>query len=76
MTRQVVRIRDVDGSELRRGVEAVRTEMGLPAEFPAEVEAAAAAAARNPRLPELDRTDLPLVSIDPPTEPSPTWRRS
>ena len=67
MTRQVVRIRDVDGSALRRGVEAIRTEMELPAEFPAEVEAAAAVAARRPRLPELDRTDLPLVTIDPPT---------
>ena len=34
--------------------------------FPPEVEAAAAAAAAAPRLPDLDRTDLPLVTIDPP----------
>jgi exoribonuclease R len=30
------------------------------------VEAAAAEAARHPRLPDLDRTDLPFVTIDPP----------
>ena len=34
-------------------------------EFPPEVEAAAAEAVANPRLPELDRTDLPMVTIDP-----------
>ena len=34
--------------------------------FPPEVEEAAAAAAANPpRLPDLDRTDLPFVTIDP-----------
>ncbi|HEU4515132.1 MAG TPA: RNB domain-containing ribonuclease [Nocardioidaceae bacterium] len=65
MTRQVVRIHDADGSALRQGVEAIRTEMGVTPEFPAEVEAAAAEAARNPRLPELDRTDIPFVTIDP-----------
>lgn len=35
-------------------------------EFPAEVVKAALAAAANPRLPELDRTDLEFVTIDPP----------
>ena len=33
--------------------------------FPAEVEEAAAEAAASPRLPDLDRTDLELVTIDP-----------
>ena len=33
--------------------------------FPAEVQRAAAAAAAAPRLPGLDRTDLPLVTVDP-----------
>jgi exoribonuclease R len=65
VTRQVVRIHDADGSTLRKGVEAIRTEMGVTPGFPAEVEEAAAEAARNPRLPELDRTDIPLVTIDP-----------
>ena len=34
-------------------------------EFPAEVEAAAAKAAANPRLPDVDRTEIPFVTIDP-----------
>ena len=65
MTRQVVRIHDANGSELRKGVEAIRSEMGVTPDFPGEVEAAAAEAARSPRLPDLDRTDIPLVTIDP-----------
>lgn len=40
--------------------------LGLPDSFPVDVEAAAARAASNPRLPALDRTDLELVTIDPP----------
>lgn len=51
---------------LEPGIAAIRREMDLPEAFPVEVEAAAAAAARSPRLPELDRTDLPLVTVDPP----------
>ena len=34
-------------------------------DFPPEVEEAAARAAAAPRLPDLDRTDLPFVTIDP-----------
>ncbi len=47
------------------GVRDIQTQMGIVDEFPAEVLAAADAAAANPRLPDLDRTDLPLVTIDP-----------
>ncbi len=65
MTRQVVRLHDAAGTELRKGVEAIRAELGVSRDFPVEVLAAAAQAARNPRLPELDRTDLPLVTLDP-----------
>lgn len=65
MTRHVVRVHHADGSELRKGVEAIRAELGVTPEFPPEVEAAAAQAARKPRLPDLDHTDLPLVTIDP-----------
>ena len=67
MTRHVVRVHQADGSELRKGVEAIQAEMGVTPEFPPEVEAAAAEAARNPRLPEHDRTDIPFVTIDPPS---------
>lgn len=50
---------------LARGIEAIRQEFDLPAAFPPEVEAAAQEAARHPRLPHEDRSDLPLVTIDP-----------
>ncbi|MDR7311353.1 VacB/RNase II family 3'-5' exoribonuclease [Nocardioides luteus] len=55
----------VAATTLRDGIAALQEELGVSAEFPPEVEEAAAAAAANPRLPELDRTDLPFVTIDP-----------
>ena len=67
MPRQHVRVHHADGSELRKGVEAIRAELGVTPEFPREVEEVAAEAARNPRLPGLDRTDIPFVTIDPST---------
>lgn len=51
---------------LARGLAAIRTEMDVPADFPSQVVAAAEAAAADPRLPDLDRTDLELLTIDPP----------
>jgi len=51
---------------LAQGMTAIRTAFKLPAEFPPEVEAVAAQAATQPRLPGLDRSDLALVTIDPP----------
>lgn len=53
------------GDTLRDGIAAIRGEMKVSDEFPAAVEKAAEAAAANPRLPELDKTDLPFVTIDP-----------
>ena len=67
---KVVHVRpadDVAAHSLREGILRIRGELDVSAEFPAEVEAAAAAAAADPRLPELDRTDLPFVTIDPPS---------
>ena len=51
---------------LRAGIAEIQAELEVSPEFPPEVEAAAAAAVANPRLPDLDRTDLPMVTIDPP----------
>lgn len=69
MAKRVVRVRSVaDGvaaTTLRKGIAAIQAELKVTPEFPAEVEAAAAAATANARLPELDRTDLPFVTIDP-----------
>lgn len=68
---RVVRVRSTDdgvaAQTLRRGITQIQAELGVSPDFPAEVEEAAAEAARNPRLPELDRTDLPFVTIDPPS---------
>lgn len=50
---------------LRAGIARIQAELEVTPEFPPEVEEAAAAAARSPRLPDLDRTDLELVTIDP-----------
>jgi exoribonuclease R len=47
-------------------LDALRAELDVPAAFPPDALAEAEAAARTPRLPDLDRTDLPLVTIDPP----------
>lgn len=44
---------------------AIRAAFAVPEEFPAEVLAAADRAASRPPLPELDATDLPLVTVDP-----------
>ncbi|MFZ0870767.1 MAG: RNB domain-containing ribonuclease, partial [Rhodanobacter sp.] len=55
----------VDGI-LAQGIRDIQSELKLPQAFPPEVEAAAAQAAAQPRLPTLDRTDIPLVTIDPP----------
>lgn len=65
MARRVVRILHADGDTLRHGISAIQDELKVTPTFPAEVEEAAAAAAASPRLPELDRTDLPFVTIDP-----------
>ncbi|GAA5150857.1 RNB domain-containing ribonuclease [Nocardioides marinquilinus] len=51
---------------LRAGIERIQAELDVTPDFPDEVEQAAARAAASPRLPDLDRTDLPLVTIDPP----------
>ncbi|TAL74752.1 MAG: RNB domain-containing ribonuclease [Rhodanobacter sp.] len=62
------RIRLASGADapLAEGLAQIARELKLPPAFAPEVEAAAAQAARAPRLPALDRTDVPLVTIDPP----------
>lgn len=56
----------VAADTLRAGISQIQAELEVSPEFPPEVEAAAAEAAASPRLPGLDRTDLPMVTIDPP----------
>jgi len=68
---RTVRVRSVDDGvaahTLRDGIAAIQAELEVTAEFPPEVEEAAARGAASPRLPELDRTDIDFVTIDPPS---------
>ncbi len=60
----VVRVTE-SSPEIDAALKAVEEELDLPEEFPADVTAAAERAAATPTLPELDRTDLPFITIDP-----------
>lgn len=55
----------VAAQSLREGIARIQADLSVSPEFPPEVERAAAAAAARPRLPSLDRTDIPFVTIDP-----------
>ena len=57
------------------GLDRIRAESEVPADFPEAVEAAARQGAGHPRWPELDRTDLALVTLDRPgsTELDRAW---
>ena len=67
MPRRVWRLdaQDADG-QIRDGSEALQRELGISPDFPPEVLAEAEQAAASPVLPQLDRTDIPFVTIDPP----------
>ena len=66
---RVVRVRTAHGvvaDQLVEGVKAIQAELAVDPEFPGEVQREAERAAKSPRLPDLDRTHLELVTIDPP----------
>lgn len=54
----------VPGAPLQAALCALRTELGVPGSFPPAV---LEEAARPPRLPLHDATDIPFLTIDPPT---------
>ncbi|HYG92035.1 MAG TPA: RNB domain-containing ribonuclease [Nocardioides sp.] len=60
----VVRVRATSPA-LEDGLARIAAELDLPGGFPPEVVAAAEEAAADPILPELDRTNLPFLTIDP-----------
>src|SRR5689334_13138635 len=66
---RVVKVRasgdSVTAQEMRDGIAAIQEQQKVSPAFPEAVEKAAAEAVANPRLPELDRTDLEMVTIDP-----------
>lgn len=65
MSTRVLRVRK-SASSFEGGLQAIQAEQQLEPEFPADVEAEASGSAAAPRLPDLDRTDIPFVTIDPP----------
>jgi exoribonuclease R len=65
VSNRVLRVRH-GVEELRERISAIQGELEVEVDFPPEVVAAAVDAAASPRLPELDRTDIPFVTIDPP----------
>jgi exoribonuclease R len=65
---RVVRVHardEVAAKSLRDGIAKIQSDLKVTPDFPPEVEAAASAAAAAPRMPDLDRTDIPFVTIDP-----------
>ncbi len=55
-----------DSPEIAAAFSGLRDELGVSLDFPAEVVADAEASVRAPRLPEVDETAIPFVTIDPP----------
>ncbi|RKT04434.1 exoribonuclease R [Streptomyces sp. 3211.6] len=66
MPRRHMHMAGADGAALGAALRELRTRLGVPDAFPAEVLAEAERAAAAPRLPAEDATDLPLFTIDPP----------
>lgn len=68
MPRRQLHMTGAADTPLRAALRDLRTELGLTDGFPADVLAEAADAARDPALSgHEDATDLPLLTIDPPT---------
>lgn len=65
MQTRVLRVKAAGTDVLREGIGKIQAELGVTPDFAADVEAAAEAAAKAPRLPEKDLTDLAFVTIDP-----------
>jgi exoribonuclease R len=58
-------VHDHGGAAFNAGMAAIEQEQDVPQKFPPDVLAAADEAAKSPRLPDLDRTSIPFVTIDP-----------
>jgi exoribonuclease R len=65
--RRQVRLTDAVTAEIEGALAELRRQLRVPTGFPAEVVAEAEHAARSHRRPRADETDVPFVTIDPPT---------
>ncbi|MFF3836711.1 RNB domain-containing ribonuclease [Streptomyces sp. NPDC001930] len=67
MPRRHIHVTGAAEAPLRAALRALRAELAIPEDFPPAVLAEAEAAAKAPRLPAYDATDLPFFTVDPPT---------
>ncbi|MCX5225903.1 RNB domain-containing ribonuclease [Streptomyces sp. NPDC006553] len=67
MPRRHIHVTGAVEAPLRAALRALRAELAIPEDFPPAVLAEAEAAAKAPRLPAYDATDLPFFTVDPPT---------
>ncbi|UUU21603.1 RNB domain-containing ribonuclease [Streptomyces sp. DSM 40750] len=76
MPRRHLRVTGAAEAPLRAALRALRGELGVPDAFPLQVLVEAEHAAKSPRLPSYDATDIPLFTIDPSTRrPPPPFQR-
>ncbi|MFF3287309.1 RNB domain-containing ribonuclease [Streptomyces sp. NPDC003023] len=66
MPRRQMNVTGAAEAPLRAALSELRTTLDVPGDFPAAALAEADAAAKAPRLPEEDATDIPFFTIDPP----------
>lgn len=66
MPRRQLSVRAADSTRIKAELTELRSHLELRTDWPAEVLEEADRAAAVPRLPELDATDLPLFTLDPP----------
>ncbi|MFP3990960.1 RNB domain-containing ribonuclease [Streptomyces sp. E11-3] len=67
MPRRHMHVTGAAEAPLRSALRELRTELEAPQDFPPEVLAEAEQAAKSPRLPGEDATDIPFFTLDPPT---------
>ena len=67
MPRRQMNVTGAAEAPLRAALRELRTTLDVPGDFPVAVLAEAEAAAKAPRLPEEDASDIPFFTIDPPT---------
>lgn len=67
MPKRQVRLTAADNAEIETALAELRRQLRVPTEFPPEVVAEAERAARSHRRRRADETDVPFVTIDPPT---------
>ncbi|MEU4213116.1 RNB domain-containing ribonuclease [Streptomyces sp. NPDC026206] len=66
MPRRPIHVTDTERTPLVTALRELREKTHVPEDFPARVLQEAEQAARRPRMPAYDATDVPLFTIDPP----------